>query len=111
MPGKTGKVEIMTIKEMKEKYAGQYVDVEVYEFTSKRKSVHTDFVASVDDYTDETKVDDFYSELMDEDRYNESICANCGEADFSEWYDDSDAKILVIVLEETKDERINRLAE
>ena len=98
----------MTIKEMKEKYAVQFVDVEVYEINSKRKSVHTDFVDSVDDYTDETKVDDFYSELMDENRYNETICANCDDADFSEWYDDSDAKILVIILEETKIERLNR---
>lgn len=98
----------MTIKEMKEKYAGQFVDVEVYEFTSKRKSVHTDFLDSVDDYTDETKVDDFYSELMDENRYNETICANCDDADFASWYDDSDAKILVIILEETKIERLNR---
>ena len=101
----------MTIKEMKEKYAGQFIDVEVYEFTSKNKSVHTDFVYSVDDYTDETKVDYFYSELMDEDRYNETICANCDSADFSEWYDDKSVKILVIILEETKYERINRLSE
>lgn len=37
---------------------------------------------------------------MDEEEYDETILANSGiKADFDDWYDDKEAKVLVIVLD------------
>lgn len=44
---------------------------------------------------------------MDEEDYQHSILANsCEVADFAQWYDDKDAKVLVMMLAE--DEVIKR---
>lgn len=71
-----------------------YVDTEVY----TGDHFHTDYCRSTDEYTGESVVKDW--SLMDEDEYNNSILANaCPSADFEEWYDDKNAKVLVILIE------------
>lgn len=37
-------------------------------------------------------------ELMSEDEYNHTICANCDSFDFADVYGDSEAKVLCILL-------------
>lgn len=74
-------------------------DVEFY--TSETMSYPTtDNVRSVDVDFDELKenvVCNFYE--MDEEQYNSTICANCEAADFDMFFDDKNAKVLVIVLD------------
>lgn len=86
----------MTIKETMEKYEGQYADVEVYRnFNSNRMGFHTDRIRSVEDYSSDDEA--IECELMDESDYNNSILANTSlSANFAEWYDDANAKILVL---------------
>ena len=91
----------MTIKEVKEMYDGEYVDVEVYEPNSRGEyypnHFHTDNCKLTEEFTDESKVGLY--ELMDEEDYEHSINANsCMETDFEEWYDNKDAKVLCIML-------------
>lgn len=100
----------MTIKELKEKFAGQYVDVEVYAFNSKKRTLLTDYVDSIDDYSEDEQIDIAFSDLMDGKKYDSTILANCGVS-FEEFGFEKNDKILVIVLEESKDERLNRLSE
>lgn len=87
----------MTVKEMKERYQGQYADIEVYEFNSKKHSLHTDFVTYSEDYTDDSECNIVFSGLLDKEEYEKTILANCGET-FEDFYDSND-KILVLVLE------------
>lgn len=63
------------------------------------KYPHTDNVESIDiDFDDlKDRVDCDYYE-MDEEQYNSTICANCEAADFDIFFDDKNAKVLVIVL-------------
>lgn len=64
------------------------------------KYPHTDNVESIDiDFDDlKDRVDCDYYE-MDEEQYNSTICANCEAADFDVFFDDKNAKVLVIVLD------------
>lgn len=84
----------MTIKEIMDNYNGEFAAVEVYKFTGKRHSIHTDFIEEVDDYSDDAEVQT--SQLMDEDEYNSTIFANCSNK-FNDIYKKSD-KVLVIVI-------------
>lgn len=100
----------MTIKEVKEMYDKQYKDVEVYEPNSSGKyypnHFHTDNCKCVDEYTDESEVGLY--ELMDEEDYNNSIMANSSEyADFEEWYDNKDAKVLCIMLADINENSVD----
>lgn len=87
----------MELQEMLDRYEGQYVDVEYYQFNSKRHSVHTDFIKNWDCPQRDDKIDFIHSELMDEERYNESILANCSAA-FTDFYNKGD-KVLVVIKE------------
>jgi len=92
---------IMTIKELKEMYEGQYEDIEIYSPLSVGEHYpnhfHTDNCRYAEEYSDESKVGLY--ELMDEEDYNHSIMANASDyADFEEWYDDKDAKVLCIMI-------------
>ena len=90
-------MKIKELKELLKKQKKEYVDIEVYKFNSIKKSIHTDYINSVENYTDEYEIEDY--ELMNEYDYNHSILANaCEEANFSEWYDDNNAIVLVIIL-------------
>lgn len=84
----------MNIKETKALYNGEFNAVEIYKFTNKRHSIHTDFIEEVNDYADEMEV--LAYQLMDEDEYNSTIFANCSNR-FTDIYEKSD-KILIIVV-------------
>ena len=78
---------------------------EVEFYTSATMSYpHTDNVESIDiDFDDlKDRVDCDYYE-MDEEDYNESLMANCGDTvDFEDVYGSSHAKVLVVVLNAEK---------
>ena len=86
----------MTIKEIEERFKGLYVDMEVYKnFASNSYGFHTDRIKSVDDYTENTEVIEY--SLADEEEYNETVFANVSStANFEEWFDDKNAKILLV---------------
>lgn len=97
---------IMTIKEVKEYYRGQYVECEIYRFTDFTHRVHSDFIYTPDDiendqYNENEEV--VYEELMDEEEYGRTVIAN-GDvtADFEDWFGDKNAQILVIILSEIR---------
>lgn len=95
----------MTIKEVREMYANDnYVDEEIYISKEPKRYIrgfHGDFIESAEmnslNINDDTPV--YMEQLMDEEDYNNSILANSSvSADFAEWYDDKDARILCILI-------------
>lgn len=86
----------MNLKETKDLYKSEFTTFEVYQFTSKRHDIHTDFVRELEshEYNDESEV--VAHQLMDEDDYNSTIFANCTNK-FADIYDKND-KVLVIVI-------------
>lgn len=100
----------MTIKEVKEMYKekfdnGEVYDIEVYEPRGWGRHYpdhfHTDNCDFVDEseWNDDTFVELY--ELMNEEDYRYSIDANsCISTNFEEWYDDKNAKVLVMMLAE-----------
>lgn len=94
---------MMTIKEVKEIYKGQYENIEVYRPNGignhYPNHFHTDNCKFTEEYTDDSEVGLY--ELMDEEDYEHSINANsCVTTDFMEWYDNKKAKVLCIMLRE-----------
>jgi hypothetical protein len=91
----------MTIGELKErlkKQGTEYCDIEVFvkACSNSRLTFRTDDIRGIDDYNDNSKVLDY--RIMDEKDYDTSILANgCIRADFEEWYDDKNAKVLCIM--------------
>lgn len=85
------------VKDLRE-IANNCYTVEFYT-SETMKYPHTDNVESIDiDFDDlKDRVDCDYYE-MDEEQYNSTICANCEAADFDIFFDDKNAKVLVIVL-------------
>lgn len=81
--------------------ASNCADVEIYVSTGKIGTFHGDFIKFTDldiDNLPEKEIECIFQE-MDEDDYNHSILANsCISADFEDWYDNKEAKVLVIVL-------------
>jgi hypothetical protein len=91
----------MTVKDVKEKYVGQYATIEVYRYNDLKINVefHTDNLNYVEDYTDDMELENDWSyELMDDEQYNNSIDANCKHIPFSELYDEDDPKVLCIIV-------------
>jgi hypothetical protein len=88
----------MTINETKNHidYNGKFTAVEVYEFTDKRHSIHTDSIRELDpnEYNDNSEV--IADSLMDEEEYNNTILANTSTR-FTDIYNKDD-KVLVIVI-------------
>lgn len=84
----------MNIEETKALYNGEFDAVEVYKFTGKRHSIHTDFIEEVEDYSEDAEVQTH--QLMDEEEYNSTIFANCS-IKFTDIYEKTD-KVLVIVI-------------
>ena len=93
----------MKVYELLDLYKGEYVDLEIYELFSKNKGFHTDNL--------ECCLSSCYSIellknlevlgywLMNEGDYNSEIMANtCENADFLEWYEDKNAKVLVLAV-------------
>ena len=92
-----------TVAEIKKMYEGRYADIEFYKFRWGQKKIHSDYIEYIEDVSDEAPVEDF--ELMDEERYNFSVSANCcEEADFKTWYGNSDARVLVIIIADDNNE-------
>lgn len=90
----------MNFNEVKEKFEGQYKEIEAYKYSGLNHSINTDTVDGIDllDVDGCEKVLDYY--LMNEDDYNNTLLANsCITADFADWYGDNNAKILVVVIE------------
>ena len=77
-------------------------EVEIYKYSDRTHRLHTDFITSVDcDDIDSLPFDgqgeiDVDVEVMDAERYNETICAN-SSLEFSDMYEDGD-KVAVIVV-------------
>ena len=77
-------------------------EVEIYKYRDRTHRLHTDFITSVDcDDIDSLPFDgqgeiDVDVEVMDAERYNETICAN-GCLEFADMYEDGD-KVAVIVV-------------
>lgn len=98
----------MLLRDYLKKEIDQAAEVEIFKFTSRRHSVHSDFISdlllgiSVDDIdTDIIPLEDIYIYLMDQEDYNNTVIANIGvRLDFEELYGDPEAKVLVIVLPE-----------
>lgn len=90
----------MKVKEIIEKHGMNCVEVEVYNADRMHfRSIHTDSIRSCYEYDENDEVLDF--EVMCEERYNDTVLANsCVSADFSEWYGDNNAQILVIIIPE-----------
>jgi hypothetical protein len=96
------KLTIAEVKEMfkKEFENNEIADIEVYAPMSEGKHYpnhfSTDNCKPVDEYDDSTLVGLW--ELMDETDYEHSILGNSSErADFEAWYDDKNAKVLVLL--------------
>lgn len=81
------------------------IDVEFYQFNSSNHSIHTDNITSIDiDWADlpDEDIECKYA-LMDEREYERTILANSSaSADFADWYDDSNAIVMIIVLNQEK---------
>ena len=78
-------------------------DVEIYQFTEQDRyirGIHTDVIKGID--IDINSLPDEFTgevELMGEDEYGRTVLANSSiNADFTEWYEDKDATILVVVM-------------
>lgn len=93
----------MTVNEVLEKeYNDSIASYEIWKYTDKTRRLHTDFIKNIDeeysrDILGGLQIESYH--IMDEDEYNSTICANCDSADFEEWYDNKDAKVLVIVID------------
>lgn len=77
-------------------------EVEIYKYSDNTYRLHSDFIESVDIVSiEELPFDgqgliDADIELMDEERYNDTICANT-DIEYSDMYDEAD-KVAVIVV-------------
>lgn len=73
---------------------------EIWKYTDKTERLHTDFIKNIDGEYSLERLNDFEADyfIMDESEYDKTICANCQAANFEEWYDDKNVKVLVIML-------------
>lgn len=87
----------------------QAVDVEIYfpRCVNSNMDFHTDTVKCADlsynqaiDYIkmNNWEASDILFELMSEEEYNRTLCANCDSFDFEDIYGDKNAKVLCIIL-------------
>lgn len=92
-----------TVSEVKKMYEGRYDDIEFYKFRFGQKKIHTDYIEYIEDVGDDAPVEDF--ELMDEERYDFTVLANCcPEEDFKTAYGSSEARVLVIIIADENNE-------
>ena len=96
-----------TIKELQNNT--DYVEYQIYAYKDRVHKEHGDFIT--DDLNEMYSIEYLkdkevlHYEIMDEERYNETILANCCvDADFEGWYGTKDAKVLVLFLSESWDE-------
>lgn len=94
----------------------QASDVEIYHprCVNSNMHFHTDTVKCADlsyneaiDYIkmNNWEASDILFELMSEEEYNRTLCANCDSFDFEDIYGDKNAKVLCIILPTTKNNK------
>ena len=91
----------MTINEIIREHEGQVADVEICVAEGSIENLYTDRIRSVEglDQDHDYEFEEIAYHVMDEEDYDRTILANTGEyADFADWYDDEDAKVLVIAI-------------
>ena len=86
------------IKDMKD-IDENICDYDIYRYTdNNNKKLHTDYIQAIYEDYENLEVKEYY--ILDEKEYNETILANSSiKADFKEWFNDENAKILVIIVE------------
>lgn len=98
---------MVTIKGILKEYKGQYADCEIYSFIGRGQIIVVPHnIGSPLDESDFEDMlfdeDDISAELMDEEEYEYAIMSEGGEhADFGMWYENKDAKVLVIAIRRT----------
>ena len=91
----------MTIGQLKQELKGQYAGTEVYRFRDNLHIISSEYITAINDETDHDEVCEY--KLMDENEYNHTVYANSSyTADFEGYYDNKDAKVLIIVLKESR---------
>ena len=99
----TYNIDHSTVAEIIDRERENFTDFEVWKFKfSDTDHIHTDRIENIDsDHSFScfsAAVPVGYA-IMGESEYDSSVLANCGpSADFAEWYDDANAKVLVIML-------------
>lgn len=89
----------MTIHKWLKTYEKEYkctIQYEVYKFNSNRHSIHTDFITQLQGIEYNLNDNVIAHELMDEEEYNKTICANCS-CKFSDYYNKED-KVLILII-------------
>jgi hypothetical protein len=94
----------MTIKDVILQNKDGIADFEIYESVGRGEHFpnhfHTDSCKPADFPDLDQERDRILYAVMDEEEYNDTLLANtCIEADFAEWYNNKDAKVLVIMVE------------
>lgn len=91
----------MTINEIIRDYADQAADLEIYIVEGNIDYLHTDRIQSAEglDQDHDYSITEISYSLMNEEEYDQTVMANAEKADFSEWYDDKDATVLVIAIQ------------
>lgn len=88
----------MKVSELLKEYSEKWTDYELYRYVGTKRNIHTDNIKSVCGTHNELEVLDYA--LIDEEEYDKTVLANaCESADFEDWYDDKNAKVLVIIVE------------
>ncbi len=89
----------MTIKSLKEKYKGQVAASEIYRFRDDLHEIYADNITALNDVDENEEVCQY--KVMNEAEYNKSVYAHSVyTANFEDYYDSKDAKVLIIVLHE-----------
>lgn len=91
-------MKINELKELLKEQGKEYYDIEIYKYAfNNHKSIHTDYITSIENYDDNTEIEDY--QLMNEEEYSNTILANsCKKADFEEWYGKKNAIVLIIII-------------
>lgn len=97
----------MKVKDIIESEKENFDTFEVWQYTDRTHRLHTDFIKNVDEIYSMSilkNIPVYNYEIMDEDEYSSTILINSDSpADFEEWYDNKDTKVLVIMLDWTID--------
>lgn len=91
----------MSVKEIIEENMEKVVDFEVYQYTDRMQKLHCDYIKNIDGEFSRVVYEELEAQdyrIMDEKEYSETVLGGHEQADFAEWYDDKNAKVLVIML-------------
>lgn len=92
----------MTVGEVKNMFKNQYADVEYYRNTfnwTHQIDFNLEHCTGVDACEVNDDMEAVSYQLADEDTYNKTVLVNSEiTADFEDWYENKDAKVLCILL-------------